>query len=327
MRRARFENTLHAVHSKDRPVAPSERYYSARKPKRAANKIVPVRRTHRLAWMLGLAVASAFVLEAIASPSTSRSPSPTVTPSAAVISDLAPADEYFGHAHLSIVRIHHQVFALKDDIHHQRGRPDAILHETDDLNDAYLDWANRFPKDRWLPRTGWELATLYEELPGAAARDRAVALLNYLQNRFQSSPFAVESRKELARGVGIRPWPQGAGVDATRASTVAITDSPSLLQAIKNVETKSAASSSPDDGGVKAAQNLETTFRTLSRDGSNAGYARCAWELAALYQFLPGEDARDGAIRMLALVLDRYPKTEFATWSMRDLRRGVGVRV
>ncbi len=247
------------------------------------------------------------------------SAAPSATPSAAVVSDLAPADEYFGHVHISVVRMHHQVFALKDDVHHEREHPDAILRETDQINDAYFDWAHQFPKDRWLPRTGWELATLYEELPGSAARDRAIALLDFLRDGFKSSSFADASQRELARGIGIRPWPRWAGPEPPPS------DALGLLTAIKNAEAQ-AAGKPESEAGDETAKALEEAFRAQSHDGDDIRYAGCAWELAVLYQYLPGEPARDGAIRMLALVLDRYPRTQYGTWSLRDLIRGVGVR-
>jgi len=48
--------------------------------------------------------------------------------------------------------------------------------------------------------------------------------------------------------------------------------------------------------------------------------------LAAVYERLPGDDARQRAIRLLALLVDRFPAQVYAAWAMRDLERGVGVR-
>jgi hypothetical protein len=79
-------------------------------------------------------------------------------------------------------------------------------------------------------------------------------------------------------------------------------------------------------GDPTQAPALEPRFWELSRNGSDASYARAAWELAAAYQRLSGEDARAHSIRLLALLLDRYPTTVFGRWALRDLERGVGVR-
>lgn len=289
--------------------------------------------------------ASLILLEANApsSPSSSPRPSPSAMPAThSVISDLAPADEYFGKMRLSVVRMHHQVFALKDDLHHRRTRIAAISHEADDISEAYYDWAHRFPKDRWVPRTSWELATLYEELPGADARDHAVALLNFVRDHYGDSSFGGASVKELARGIGVRPWPRWASAPAPpshsriasaprvasspKVAEARVIDAPTLLSTINALESDLRTKRQSGDPAYRAATNLEGAFRRLSRDGAVSDYDAAAWELGALYQLLPGEDARTHAIRMLALVLDRYSNSRYAAWSLRDLERGVGVR-
>lgn len=291
-------------------------------------------------------VASFILLEANAPPTPSSSPSaPAVTSRPAiraVISDLAPADEYFGKMRLSVVRIHHQVFSLKDDLHHRRLRITAISHEADDIGDAYYDWAHRFPKDRWVPRTGWELATLYEELPGADARDHAVGLLSFVRDHYGDTSFGDSSVKELARGIGVRPWPHWASgpsvlshpriasaptaAPSPKVVATTLTDAKSLLSTINALESDLRGNRQTGDPAYKEATTLEEAFRRLSRDGTDGNYDAAAWKLGALYQLLPGEEARTHAIRMLALVLDRYSNSRYAAWSLRDLERGVGVR-
>ncbi len=93
------------------------------------------------------------------------------------LSALAPVDEYFGRQKLSPFGVRHKVFALKDDLHHARSHPDAIEHDALLTEDALHDWTTRFPHDPWLPATAWNLATLYEELPGADAQMHAIDCL------------------------------------------------------------------------------------------------------------------------------------------------------
>lgn len=238
------------------------------------------------------------------------------------------------------MRIHHQVFALKDELHHRRQRIAAISNEADEIGEAYYDWAHRFPKDRWVPRMGWELATLYEELPGADARDHALALLTFIRDHYGDSSFAGASVKELARGIGVRPWPHWASAPrpysrvasapsaapARKVVAPQMTDAPTLLSTITTLESDLRAKRQSGDPAYRQATNLEQAFRRLSREGTIADYDAAAWELGTVYQLLPGEDARTRAIRMLALVLDRYSNSRYAAWSLRDLERGVGVR-
>ncbi|MGZ3496391.1 MAG: hypothetical protein ACXWNK_03770 [Vulcanimicrobiaceae bacterium] len=291
-----------------------------------------MRRTRRIAWILGLCAAS------VASAGAATTPSPP--PSRIVISDLAPADEYFGRQKLSVLGIRHLIFTLKDDLHRGRKRPDFVEHDADTIDDAFYDWAGRFPKDGWLARTGWELATLYEELPGGEARDRAVSLLTYVRGHCGTSPFAISSAKDLERGIGVRTWPKWAGTPPSPTPTIKptpvpspsasasapVTDAPSLIAATHVLALNAKSPHAHGEDLLDQASSLERSFLALSRNGADAGYSRAAWELAALYESLPGEDARARAIRMLALVLDRYPQTIYAQWSLRDLERGVGSR-
>lgn len=230
------------------------------------------------------------------------------------ISDLAPADEYFGHTKISILELRHRALALKDDLHKRRRKPDDIQHSADALADAYYDWSRRFPRDGWIPRTGWELATLYEELPGTSARDAAVGLLNAIVTQYPSSSFAANGRGDLARGVGVRAWPAWAGPAPAKDP---------LLDAI--LSAKALATRAPNDAATQARASEDRLRAAASRDGDKR-YARHAWELATLYEMLPGADNRERAIRMLALVLDRYGDTPYAALALADLKRGVGER-
>jgi hypothetical protein len=285
-----------------------------------------VRTTLRFVWVLAIILAVLALYKAVhaAQPS----------PSAPNISSLAPADEYFGRQRISVVRIHHQVFALKDDLHHQRRRPDAIQHEADSIGDAYFDWANRFPQDRWLPRMGWELATLYEELPGYAAQGGALAMLAFIEQHYGDTPSGRASAQDLLRGVGLRAWPRWAGRAPSQplplAGAVAVpnpSDAQAVQAAVQNVAAGFQAKQLSPAAAFGATAVLEEIFRGLPAAARNLEMQqRCAWELAALYELLPGIASRDRAIRMLALVLDRYGNTQYGLWSLRDLQRGVGVR-
>jgi hypothetical protein len=249
------------------------------------------------------------------------------------LSALAPADEYFGREKLSPIGIRHKIFSLKDDLHHAREHPDAIQHDAQILEDALHDWFTRFPQDPWLPATAWNLATLYEELPGSDAQSRALATLHFVRDSFAGTPYSQYAARDLTRGVGVRPWPHWAGGSATPSAVPSAASSAAPASAIpsplpaetpNDAATLVAAILAQKD--ASAAQALEKRYWALSGNGNNADYARAAWELATLYQRLPGEDSRQHAIRLLALLVDRYPQLVYGRWAMRDLERGIGTR-
>jgi hypothetical protein len=247
------------------------------------------------------------------------------------VSDLAPADEYFGRARVSPLGLRHKIFSLKDDLHHARLQPDAVQHDAESMEEALLDWIKRFPHDPWLPPTAWNLAILYEELPGAEAQSHALALLRLLRDRYPDTQYADNAARDLERGVGVRPWPKWAArapadptaAPAPVATAVAnpLTDPKSLVDAIL------ALNGAPDDQHrLAAAQTLEQKYWQLSRNGGDAAYARAAWELACAYERLPGDDAQTRAIKLLALLVDRYSSLVYGRWAIRDLKRGIGAR-
>lgn len=237
----------------------------------------------------------------------------------AALSDLAPADEYFGHTHLSPLGIRHTILSLKDDLHHGRRKPDAIEHDALEVQDALQDWSTRYPRDSWIPSALWNLAVLYEELPGDDARTHAIAVLEKIRDGYSGTEFASNAQRDLARGIGVRPWPRWAGNPHPSAvpSPAAIADAASLLNAIDG------ARKTTDVSSIVA---LEAKFWALSHNGADASYSRCAWELAAIYESMAGDTAQTHAIRMLAFLVDRYPDVIYGRWALRDLKRGVGLR-
>ena len=77
---------------------------------------------------------------------------------------------------MSALRIRYETMQLKHRYETHELLPDQALHLLLLTEDAFHDWARRYPKDAWLPSTGYALAQLYAELPGSVPRDRSVAL-------------------------------------------------------------------------------------------------------------------------------------------------------
>jgi hypothetical protein len=240
---------------------------------------------------------------------------------------------------LSPFGIRHMIFSLKDDFHHGRRKPDAVEHDALEVQDALQDWSTRYPRDSWIPAALWNLAVLYEELPGDDARTHAVAVLQKIRDRYAGTEFATNARRDLTRGIGVRPWPHWAGspppssAASARASSALPSSSPSLApslapSAIPTIDASSLLLAITADKNLSSAQTLalESKFWSLSHGGNDPTYARCAWELAATFESLPGQTAQTHAIRLLALLVDRYPDVIYGRWAMRDLKRGVGSR-
>jgi hypothetical protein len=119
----------------------------------------------------------------------------------------APGDRYFGRLKMSALRIRYETMQLKKRYEAHELLPGQAEHLLILTEDAFQQWARLYPKDPWLPSTGFAIAHLYEELPGQVARDRAVALLVLVKSRFPGSSYASASRDHLHRGVPTKPDP------------------------------------------------------------------------------------------------------------------------
>ncbi len=133
----------------------------------------------------------------------------------------APGDVYFGRLNMSALRIRYETMQLKKRYETHQLLPEQAEHLLVLTDDAYMDWARRYPGDTWLPSTAFALAQLYGEMPGATARDRAAALLKYVAQRFPKSPYAQKSRALLHRGVTAKPYPAWARATPTPAPSLA----------------------------------------------------------------------------------------------------------
>jgi hypothetical protein len=125
----------------------------------------------------------------------------------ATTSDNAPADTYFGRLKYSALRVRFTTQQLKTALEQHKKLPGDILHMAAFTQEAYLDWAHRYPKDHWLASSGYGLAQLYEELPGADARSQAIRLLTFVQRTFPRTVQARASSRDLGRGLPVRPLP------------------------------------------------------------------------------------------------------------------------
>lgn len=125
----------------------------------------------------------------------------------AVSSDNAPADRYFGRLRMSALRIRYEIAQLKSRYDNHKLLPENTSHLAGLTEEAYYDWAGRFPKDGWLASTALNLAHLYEDLPGASARAEATKALTFVRSHFGNTRYSKQAAGELQRGITAKPDP------------------------------------------------------------------------------------------------------------------------
>jgi hypothetical protein len=97
------------------------------------------------------------------------------------LSDLAPADEYFGRMKMSILGISN---TIKDaGLHLDQGADSmAVIDGLAFTEDAIRDWQRHYPRDPWLVKSLNALRGVYTKIPterGAAAARRVAVWLDH----------------------------------------------------------------------------------------------------------------------------------------------------
>jgi hypothetical protein len=105
---------------------------------------------------------------------------------AATYSGPAPADEYFGPHHQSILEIRNRLDRMDGRSDRELIDSDAVV-ELDDIAASISDWRSQYPQDPWLPRTYARLLHSYHRA-GASSSDVAVAMLNEMKGAFPDAP-------------------------------------------------------------------------------------------------------------------------------------------
>jgi hypothetical protein len=98
----------------------------------------------------------------------------------------APADEYFGQYKLSFLGIRNIIHDMNIEGDSPLALPlqEGRIHE---VAGSLADWANRYPRDKWLPGTTASFVRFLERKNDAGSALLAADLIAYLNDRFAST--------------------------------------------------------------------------------------------------------------------------------------------
>lgn len=151
---------------------------------------------------------------------------------AQITSGPAPADEYFGPHHQSILEIRNRLdrFDRKSDREMLDG---SAIAEIDDVNTSICDWQQQYPNDPWLPHMMARLLRTYHRA-GVASTPRALAALALMKHAY---PDSDDTRATVAMIYG--------GVDLpVQAPAPVVTDAWARFDSMRT-DTSTAASGGP----------------------------------------------------------------------------------
>jgi len=110
----------------------------------------------------------------------------------AALSDLAPADAYFGRFRMSVLGMRNAI----DDVSARvaGASPDELsllYHKLTMVEDAIMDLKDQYPRDTWLPQFGLAIAQAFAKMAIPGAQVHANTNLDWLQSEYGSSDQAL----------------------------------------------------------------------------------------------------------------------------------------
>ncbi|HTD32781.1 MAG TPA: hypothetical protein VK665_03900 [Candidatus Elarobacter sp.] len=164
----------------------------------------------------------------------------------------APADEYFGPFKYSAISVRTKIDALGRSYRERWADDASLVHDAQMIESSFRVWAQRYPKDKWLPPTAFHLAQLYQEIQTQDARNHARAMYAYLAKAFPSSKEAHLARLRLQQGFPplqpeppVSPTPNPYAPSGTPASPGASPASPGSPGAAPAPASSAAPAASP----------------------------------------------------------------------------------
>ncbi len=199
----------------------------------------------------------------------------------------APADEYFGPFKYSAISVRTKIDALGRSYRERWADDASLVHDAQMIESSFRVWAQRYPKDKWLPPTAFHLAQLYQEIQTQDARNHARAMYAYLVKAFPSSKEAHLARLRLQQGFPplqpeppVSPTPNPYAPSGTPASpgaspvTSASPASPGAAPA--SASSSGPAASSPASGPAPAPAASPSPGSTSSKPPAAAPAATTA---------------------------------------------------
>lgn len=121
-----------------------------------------------------------------------------------VVMRVAPADEYFGRLKMSILGIRNQLHDLALRLQYTPNKGEDVLGSATMVEDALHDWEHKYPADPWLPRSVYDLTTLYSNVHTAHGHVAAVHALRWMLARYGRTHYGALARAQIKPHVGLR---------------------------------------------------------------------------------------------------------------------------
>ena len=109
----------------------------------------------------------------------------------AALSQVAPAQQRFGAAQLTVVQMRDRLAELSSRADADPADAAPILAGARAVDAAMRAWQARYPRDPWIPTCAYTLAELYGKLDRPDAHARRTATLDWLVETYPQSDYAA----------------------------------------------------------------------------------------------------------------------------------------
>jgi hypothetical protein len=114
---------------------------------------------------------------------------------------VAPADEYFGRLKMSILGIRNQLHDLSLRLQYAPNKSEDVLGSAAFVEDALRDWEHKYPQDPWLPKSVYELASLYTNVHTPYGQEKAASAMRWLLARYGRTAYGAQARAQIHVGL------------------------------------------------------------------------------------------------------------------------------
>jgi hypothetical protein len=114
---------------------------------------------------------------------------------------LAPADEYFGHARMSVLGIANTIRDAGARIDEGTPPPSMVDGPLAFVGDAIRDWEHQFPRDPWIARDLYALELVYLRVHNPQGLTLARSTESWLVRDYPDCPAARDARLALGDAI------------------------------------------------------------------------------------------------------------------------------
>ena len=132
----------------------------------------------------------------------------------------APADEYFGRLKLSNLGIRNIIHAITVEGNSPLALPGQVTR-IQAVRDSMADWADKYPRDSWLPGTIVKFATLLESKQQPSYDETAISLFWLLVEHYPKTWYSKFAARQLANYEEVPPMDMLTSPDVNDFANVA----------------------------------------------------------------------------------------------------------